>query len=360
MPIKVLIVDDSVFFRRRISEILMTDPQIQVVGMAKNGTEAVEMVRKLKPNIVTMDVEMPIMDGITAVRHIMQDHPVPILMFSSLTIEGAQATLKALDAGAVDFLPKCLEEMATNKQKASQTLLTRIREIARRCNTSKIFGKSSNLLGQANNKRYNAEDKHKATGKQYRAVLIGASTGGPVALQKILTQLPANYPHPVLLIQHMPGAFTPAFATRLNGLCKVNVKEAKHGDTLRPGHAYLAPGGMQMLLQQSELGRVQIHIKPGPSDINYKPSLDITFASATKVFGGDLLAIILTGMGVDGRDGARMLKQNGAKIWTQDEESSVVFGMPQAVFNAGFSDRTVNLVDIGKSMLTETFITKRH
>lgn len=378
MGIKVLVVDDSSFFRRRVSEIVNQDPGLEVVGMATNGAEAVKMVAELRPQVITMDIEMPVMDGITAVRKIMETHPTPILMFSSLTHEGAQATLDALDAGALDFLPKRFEDIATNKEDAIALLQQRVKALGHRrvfrpvrpthsatTRTDSSASMTATRLQRstpatptrdetaADSRRSSGTMPLKASGKRYKALLIGTSTGGPVALQRILTQFPANYPHPILLIQHMPAAFTPAFATRLNGLCQIEVKEAATGDQMRPGCAYLAPGGMQMMVERSGTsGRLKVIA--GTPDMNYKPSVDITFASASKVFGGDVLAVVLTGMGADGREGARMLKSAGATIWAQDEASSVVYGMPQAVAAAGISTQSIALDNMAEAIIRES------
>ena len=193
----------------------------------------------------------------------------------------------------------------------------------------------------------------KASGKKYKVVAIGTSTGGPVALQSILTQLPANFPHPILLIQHMPAAFTPAFAIRLNTLCKIQVKEAQNGDSLKPGTAYLAPGGKQMLVEgRGSAQKIRIYEDEGER-VTYKPSVDITFASVAKSFGDSALAIVLTGMGADGRDGARLLKQAGSKIWVQDEKTCVVYGMPQAVANAGLAEAHIALPEVANRITRE-------
>ena len=377
MGIKVLVVDDSSFFRRRVSEIVNQDPDLEVIGMASNGAEALKLVAELRPQVITMDIEMPVMDGITAVRKIMDENPTPILMFSSLTHEGAQATLDALDAGALDFLPKRFEDIATNKEDAISLLQQRVKALGRRrvfrpfrssprteapaptTTTSSRLQRSAPVSAPVHRSepvtpvKTRSSLPTKATGKRYRALLIGTSTGGPVALQRILTQFPADYPHPILLIQHMPAAFTPAFATRLNGLCKIDVKEAATGDIMRPGCAYLAPGGMQMMVERSGTGG-RIKVVAGTPDMNYKPSVDITFASASKVFGGDVLAVVLTGMGADGREGARMLKAAGANIWAQDEASSVVYGMPQAVAAAGISTQSIALDDMAEAIVRES------
>ncbi|RTR39360.1 chemotaxis response regulator protein-glutamate methylesterase [Shewanella canadensis] len=368
MGIKVLVVDDSSFFRRRVSEIVTKDPELEVIGTASNGLEAVKMAAELKPQVITMDIEMPVMDGISAVREIMGKTPTPILMFSSLTQDGAKATLDALEAGALDFLPKRFEDIATNKDEAILLLQQRIKALGRRRvyrpvtrSTIPTPAKSTKTPASPQLTRsvtpapvpVRGTVVKRASGKNYKLLLIGTSTGGPVALQKILTQLPANYPHPILLIQHMPAAFTPAFASRLNGLCKIQVKEAQTGDQLRPGTAYLAPGGMQMMLERGGAhGRIKI--VAGSADMNYKPSVDIAFASASKISGRETLAVVLTGMGADGREGARMLKSAGATIWAQDEASCIVYGMPQAVTAAGISSQSIALDDMAEAILRES------
>lgn len=368
MAIKVLVVDDSSFFRRRVSEIVNQDPELEVIATASNGAEAVKLAAELNPQVITMDIEMPVMDGITAVREIMAKCPAPILMFSSLTHDGAKATLDALDAGALDFLPKRFEDIATNKDDAILLLQQRIKALGRRRifrpiarpavatptpRPSVVLGSSSLAQATPAAVRTPAATSIRASGKHYKLLLIGTSTGGPVALQKILTQFPANYPHPILLIQHMPAAFTPAFANRLNGLCKIEVKEAVNGDLLRPGCAYLAPGGMQMMVERTGAsGRIKV--LAGNAEMNYKPCVDITFASSSKAYGGDVLAVVLTGMGADGREGARMLKSAGATIWAQDEASCVVYGMPQAVASAGISTQSISLDNMAESILKES------
>ena len=371
MAVKVLVVDDSSFFRRRVSEILEQDSNIQVVGFAVNGREAVDKAKELRPDVITMDVEMPVLDGISAVKEIMAATPTPILMFSSLTRDGATATLDALDAGALDFLPKKFEDIARNNEDAIALLQNKVKEIGRRrisrftrpapppspASTSTRSGgivQPDRSFSRPAPAPASSTNNVRASGKQYQVVAIGTSTGGPVALQTILTQLPANFPHPILLIQHMPAAFTPAFAARLNGLCKIKVKEAQQGDRLMPGTAYLAPGGQQMLVEGRGSSRTLRVFEDDSPRITYKPSVDVTFASTAKAFGGDVLAVVLTGMGADGRDGARMLKQAGATIWAQDEKTSVVYGMPQAVANAGLASESLALNDVAARLTRET------
>ncbi|MEM0515338.1 chemotaxis response regulator protein-glutamate methylesterase [Pseudoalteromonas sp. YIC-827] len=383
MPVKVLIVDDSSFFRRRVSEILAADSDIDVIDTAVNGADAVAKAAALRPDVITMDVEMPVLDGISAVKQIMAKTPTPILMFSSLTREGAGATLDALDAGALDFLPKKFEDIARNNDDAVAILQRKVKELGRRrlmswrrpamATPTTAPGSTAALnnarpvrapQSQFTQSRTQTEPSvsaspsprvngFRASGKNYRLVVIGTSTGGPVALQSILTQLPRNFPLPILLVQHMPSAFTPAFAQRLNNLCKIDVKEAEQGDTLKPGTAYLAPGGQQMMLDpRATTAKLKVFTDDNPR-ITYKPSVDVTFASSAKKFGGDVLAIVLTGMGADGREGARMLKQYGARVWAQDERSCVVYGMPQAVVSAGLHDHQLALEDVASHLIKE-------
>ncbi|MGB4075755.1 protein-glutamate methylesterase/protein-glutamine glutaminase [Pseudomonas sp.] len=369
MAVKVLVVDDSGFFRRRVSEILSADPNIQVIGTATNGREAIEQAQALKPDVITMDYEMPMMDGITAVRNIMQRCPTPVLMFSSLTHEGARVTLDALEAGAVDFLPKNFEDISRNPERVKQLLCEKIHTIARSNRRSlspppvaaptavpaaqakpavrPAVGSPLGRPATAAPAPAAAAPKRKA----YKLVAIGTSTGGPVALQRVLTQLPANFPAPIVLIQHMPAAFTKAFAERLDKLCRINVKEAEDGDVLRPGWALLAPGGKQMMVD----GRGVIKILPGDERLNYKPCVDITFGSVAKSYADKVLAVVLTGMGADGREGARLLKQGGSQVWAQDEASCVIYGMPMAIVKANLADAIYPLDDIGRH-LAETCI----
>ncbi|MDR6609699.1 chemotaxis response regulator protein-glutamate methylesterase [Pseudomonas synxantha] len=370
MAVKVLVVDDSGFFRRRVSEILSADSNIQVVGTATNGKEAIDQALALKPDVITMDYEMPMMDGITAVRHIMQRCPTPVLMFSSLTHEGARVTLDALDAGAVDFLPKNFEDISRNPEKVKQLLCEKILSISRsnrRVSTYSApapvaaptpapasssvgsFGGSASVRPAPIPVRAHAATPSSPAPKRknYKLVAIGTSTGGPVALQRVLTQLPASFPAPIVLIQHMPAAFTKAFAERLDKLCRISVKEAEDGDILRPGLALLAPGGKQMMID----GRGAVKILPGDERLNYKPCVDITFGSAAKSYGDKVLAVVLTGMGADGREGARLLKQGGSSIWAQDEASCVIYGMPMAIVKAELADAVYSLDDIGKHLV---------
>ena len=407
MPYRVLVVDDSSFFRQRVASILTENQQLEVVGFAVDGVDAVEKAIALKPDVITMDIEMPKLNGIDAVKQIMVKAPTAIIMFSSLTHAGAKATLDALDAGALDFLPKKLSEIAKNIKSSGHLLQQRVLQLAEnktaknRSNTivkktpGTIVSSQTSLGDDVHQSRLNPADRkvildklaqqqrpssgyqtrsrlnsssrptdvdvqkpiyteHKKTdNKQYKLVAIGTSTGGPVALQQVLSKLPKDFPLPIIMVQHMPEAFTLAFAQRLNSLCSIEVKQAVSGDELKAGCAYLAPGGKQMLVEGSA-NKAKLKIIEDQSErILFKPSVDISFGSAAKIFGGDVLGIILTGMGTDGRDGCRLLKAKGARIWAQDEASCVIYGMPQAVTQAGIAELSIPLDKIFSTILQE-------
>lgn len=373
MTVSVLVVDDSGFFRKRLTEILTASGQIKVVGVATNGREGVELAEKLRPDVITMDYEMPVMDGISAVREIMKRHPAPVLMFSSLTYEGARVTLDALEAGAVDFLPKNFEEIARDSSQLQKILIERVLDVAGSRPGAKPSAppptapppspRSPAPVRRSVPERPAIPDRsyrpsapepeaparrsiRRGPAKHYSVVAIGTSTGGPVALQRVLMALPAGFPAPVVLVQHMPASFTPAFAERLNKLCQIEVRQAEDGDMLKPGVALLAPGGKQMMIENRG-GQGRVRILPGDDRLNYKPCVDVTFGSLARSFPGKTLGLILTGMGSDGKEGCRLMKQSGSDIWSQDEKTSVIYGMPMAVAKAGLSDEILALDDIG-------------
>ncbi len=352
MVVKVLIVDDSSFFRGRVKAMLSSDPRLTVIGEAVDGEDAIAKTQSLNPDIITMDIEMPRMDGITATRKIMAIKKIPILIFSSFSTAGAKLTLDALDAGAVDYLPKKLEDLSQNREQATRDLCERLFTLGNRRPTLVPPASGVSIAGQRAplDSRSSAQAPARRARKLQKVdlVAIGSSTGGPVALQEVLTKLPTGYPHPVMLIQHMPGSFTPAFAERLNQLCNIEVREAKDGDELKPGVALLAPGGMQMeLIKKGSRARLKIFENNLQT---YKPSIDMTLRSVAKVYGGSTLTIILTGMGADGCEGSKLLKQTGSLIWSQDQATSTVYGMPAAVAAAGISDQILPLGEIGKQL----------
>ncbi|WP_305857478.1 protein-glutamate methylesterase/protein-glutamine glutaminase [Balneatrix alpica] len=382
MPITVLVVDDSAFFRRRVTEILEADPRFRVVGTADNGRVAIDKAVQLSPDVITMDYEMPSMDGISAVTEIMKRRPTPVLMFSSLTYEGARITLQALEAGAVDYLPKNFDDFSRNREQMERSLRDKVYAVA--TSRRRAFAPSVSDYSSAQPRSAQAPSPvgstgvsalraarpasttsatpprpapvappptpiSRALGKKVQLLAIGTSTGGPVALQEVLTKLPASFPVPIVLVQHMPAAFTKAFAERLNQLCQIQVKEAEDGDELRPGVALLAPGGKQMMVEQRQGARVRI--LPGDERLNYKPSVDVTFGSAAKQFPGKVLALVLTGMGADGREGSRMLKETGSLVWAQSERTCVIYGMPMAVVKANLADEILDLEEMGSRIV---------
>jgi two-component system chemotaxis response regulator CheB len=316
---------------------------------------------------------MPVLNGIDAVKKIMARSPTAILMFSSLTHQGAKATLDALEAGALDFLPKKFSEIAQNSDEAGSLLRQRVVQLVKKGGISRRSLSSERPSLKRSSETQSVSSTRKplvsssvpvntttppsvlkvSSGKKYKLLAIGTSTGGPVALQKILTQFPQDFPMPIIMVQHMPATFTNAFASRLNSLCKINVKEASDGDVLKPGCAYLAPGGRQMIITGTENSAKIKIIDDNSAKITFKPSVDVSFGSAAKIFGGNVLGIILTGMGADGREGSRMLKAKGATIWAQDEQSCVVYGMPQAVTVAGISQLSLALDVMPSSIFKE-------
>jgi len=358
MAIRVLIVDDSGFFRRRVKEILESDQMLEVIGLAENGEQAIEQAKKLKPDVVTMDIEMPVMDGITATRKIMQSAPLPIIMFSSLTTDGAKATLDALDAGAVDFLPKRFEDISKDKEEAKQLLCQRVKEVSRKPRAVTTHkpragapsATSTTSKASVATSRPVVSRVKENTSSKIKLLAIGTSTGGPVALQKVLMELPQNFPVPIIVVQHMPGSFTGAFSERLNQQCKVTVKEAESGDKLQAGTVYIAPGGKQMLIEKVA-GALTIKIVDEMENQTYKPSVDVTFDSINKVSPTNTLAVILTGMGADGCKGASSLHKSGSIVWAQDEASCVVYGMPAAVVDAGIAEKVMDINSIGKNIV---------
>jgi two-component system chemotaxis response regulator CheB len=388
MPFRVLVVDDSNFFQHRLKDIINEHPELKVVGIASNGREAIDKAAELQPDIITMDFEMPVMDGVTAIKHIMSNRRVPILMFSSLTYEGAKITLDALAAGALDFIPKDFAEVSRNSEVLKRKLHERLITLAgsgsrpapppvssfrdQPAPISTIGAVGDIRSTQSSFRPISApsptpvsrpvpvahEEPTKSSGADnYRLknkpkiLVIGASTGGPVALAEVLIALPANFPLPIVLVQHMPENFTKAFAERLNKQCHIRVREAVDGDQLQPGLALLAPGGKQLMLDKRNGGSVRV--LPDDERVNYKPSLDITFGSAANNYGDKVLGVVLTGMGSDGCNGARLLKEAGSSLWSQDEASCVIYGMPMAVARAGLTDKVLSLKDIGPRLVRE-------
>jgi two-component system chemotaxis response regulator CheB len=358
MPVRVLVVDDSSFFRRQIEKLLSQNSNLEVIGVAENGQDAIEKTLALKPDVITMDIEMPVMDGIKATREIMRQYPVPILMFSSLTTSGAKSTLDALEAGAVDFIPKRFEDISRKREEVQEILCAKVLDLAKhgllslRSSLSKKSRTETSSSSAVKSKKIESPVADAGIRHKYKLLAIGTSTGGPVALQEILTKLPVDFPLPIVLVQHMPATFTPAFAQRLNQTCNITVKEAEQGDVLNPGVAYLAPGGQQMEVI-SRGGQYVIEVKESDPNLTYKPSVDITFTSLSKTYKNHVLGIILTGMGADGCEGSKKLKESGSTIWAQDKASCVVYGMPSAVFAAGITDKVLPLKEFSSHIIKQ-------
>lgn len=346
--VRVLIVDDSSFYRKRIIAALSQSPSIEVIGEGTNGEEALRLTKALSPDLVTMDIAMPVMDGIEAVKHIMVQRPTPILMFSALTREGARATLAALEAGAVDFVPKI---GSGDQQSSAEALRQRVLEVA--AGTTERLGVQLRSARTAVGSSGSAPQKLKEPARQgAQLVVIGASTGGPVAVQKVLSGLRPDFPIPLLVGIHMPAAFTATYAERLNAATPFTVSEAQDGSMLRPGEVLIAPGGQETRVV-SRRGNLTVAVGPGQEGDLYRPSIDILLQSTAESVAGGGLGVVLTGMGADGARGAAALHRAGGRVWAQDQASSVVFGMPRAVAEAGLADNVLALERIAVSLLEE-------
>lgn len=341
MAIKVLVVDDSAFMRKAITNMLQSDPDIKVIWAAKDGQEGVKKAVELAPDVVTMDIEMPVMDGISALRQIMEKKPMPVLMLSSLTTEGAKATMDCLDLGAVDFVPKNLSDLSVNIVNVRDDLIAKVKAVAGR-RVRRALAPNASSRSAAPLPTYTVKKIQGNT-----AILaIGTSTGGPKALQDIMPLFPANFSVPILIVQHMPQYFTKSFAERLNGTCNIEVVEAKDGDHLKPGKAFLAPGGLHLKVKRLGAFDLGVKLDPEPASYIHKPSVDVMMNSVAEFFPGRALGVILTGMGSDGKEGMAKIKATGGKTIAQDEKSCVVYGMPKAVIEAGIADKVVALENI--------------
>lgn len=334
--IRVLIVDDSAVVRQMLARELTRDPEITVVGTAPDPYVARDKIVELHPDVLTLDVEMPRMDGITFLQKLMAHYPLPVIVVSSLTAQGTQTAIEAMSAGAVDVVGK--PGSAYSVEALSPMLIEKIKTAARArvCKVSAPAVKS--------------KAPTTAMIKTTDAVLaIGASTGGVQALTEVLTQFPPDAPGTVI-VQHMPVKFTASFASRLNTLCKVEVKEAQDGDGVVPGRVLIAPGGMHMLLRRSG-ARYQVQIKDGPEVFHQRPSVEVLFESVAKYAGANAVGAILTGMGADGAGGLLKMRQAGARTIAQDEASCVVFGMPQEAIKKGAAEQVVPLNEIAGRMI---------
>ena len=374
MPIGVLIVDDSPFMRLTLQKILNQDPGIKVLDTARDGREGILKLQTLRPQVVTMDVEMPVMNGLQALEEIMRWQPTPVIILSAVTTEGTQATLKALDLGACDVVAKPSGSPGADLQALSRDLVEKVKAAAgvnparlgsKGLNSSSMGapgsmgavvqtlgtkGVPSTPSGQAS--RISAPGKMGLAPKHtIEIVAIGTSTGGPSALQAVLPTLPGNFPVPVLVAQHMPPGFTGPLAQRLNGLCPLNVREGIHGEVLKAGTVYVAPAGKQMQVQRKS-EQLTLHIgDEAPIPTLYHPSVDVMFLSLAKAVGKGTLGVVMTGMGSDGTKGMKELKALDGFAIAESEETCVVYGMPRSLVDAGLADRVVPLEEIGRTIV---------
>jgi two-component system chemotaxis response regulator CheB len=356
MTIRILVVDDSPFMRKSLQKMLEAAPDLRVVATARDGVDALEKIEEFKPDIVTLDIEMPRMDGLTCLKRIMAEHPMPVLMVSSLTQEGAQSTLDALSLGALDFIPKENSFASLSILQIQNDLQEKVRRLATSPRFHKPGAPHAPLPSPAAHapvparpvplpKVPLASGPGLGASPQAELLVIGSSTGGPKALQDILPALPAALPVPCLIVQHMPSTFTKPFADRLNGLCQVHVKEAEQGEPLKAGTVYIAPGGIHMTYG-ARGPKGCIELSPEPMSSLHRPSVDVLFLSVAELFRGQVLAGILTGMGSDGAKGMEQLKKKGAHTLAESEESCVVYGMPRAAVERGCVDVVTPLADI--------------
>jgi len=365
-PIEVLIVDDSPFMRMTLQKILNQDPDIKVIDTARDGREGILKLQALRPQVVTMDVEMPVMNGLQALEEIMRWQPTPVIILSAVTTEGTQATLKALDLGAFDVVAKPSGRPGADLQALSRDLVEKVKAAAG-INPARLGRKvipigitvqvaPANVLPSTPVTR---QAPSLATGGKpgftpkhaVEIVAIGTSTGGPSALQAVLPTLPRDFPVPVLVAQHMPPGFTGPLAERLNGLCPLKVREGIHGEVLKAGTVYVAPAGKQMQVQRKS-GQLTLHIGDvAPIPTLYHPSVDVMFLSLAKAVGQGTLGVIMTGMGSDGTKGMKELKALEGFAIAESEETCVVYGMPRSLVEAGLADRVVPLGEIGQTIL---------
>jgi two-component system chemotaxis response regulator CheB len=351
--VRVLVVDDSAFMRTTLSRMIAAESDFEVVGTACNGTEALAKIGTLNPDVITLDVEMPGLNGIETLRSIMSRFPRPVIMVSAATERDAEATFTALGAGAFDYIPKQLLGASLDITHIRQDLIAKIRAAAQ-------LRKLSTYRALAAKKQPHASfttsvEQSVDTAPTVRAIVaIGASTGGPKALQEILPLFPHDLSVPILVVQHMPIGFTGLFAQRLNSLCSLAVREASHGEPVQPGVIYVAPGGLHMTVQRQADSRATIQLDPNPTNHMHKPSVDVMMKSVAKHFGNLAMGVILSGMGTDGAEGMNAIRLNGGFTIGQDETSCTVYSMPRACAELGALARIVPLFQIPNQILEAT------
>lgn len=341
-PVRVLIVDDSPFARLVISRKLSSDPEIEIAGHAGDGAEALEQVRRLEPDVLTMDVEMPGTDGLTGLQRIMAECPTPVVMLSSLTSDGADVTLRALDMGAVDFFLKPSASNPAGMQQAVTELRTKVKAAAHVSPEA-----LRRLLTAERIKRRVRPPSRPKVGAPRSIVVIGASTGGPRALATLVAGLSGDTSAAYLIVQHMPPGFTTSLARRLDGLSELSVREATAGDSIVQASAFMAPGGRHLTVGSGGI----LRLDDGPLVNGVRPSVDVTMISAARLFGSAVIGVVLTGMGSDGTEGARAIKRQGGQVVAEHETTCTVYGMPKSVVDAGCADRVAALPRIAGAVL---------
>ncbi|SDD45648.1 protein-glutamate methylesterase/protein-glutamine glutaminase [Sporomusa acidovorans] len=342
--INVLVVDDSVFMRKLISDLFTNEIDFSVIDTARNGKDALDKVKRLKPDLITLDVEMPIMDGLKALELIMAECPTPVVMISSLTRAGAVATMQALELGAVDFVAKTAGPIS-NIAEIRTEILTKCRA-AVKANVAQLVKKQTTGLVQGYKPVYSSLSGL----TEERLIAIGTSTGGPRALQEVITKLPGNIPCGIVIVQHMPPGFTKSLAERLNSLSSVTVKEAEHNDIVRSGLVLIAPGDYHMLLAR-EGGKVVVKLNQNPPVGGHRPAVDPLMESVAHIFGSKAIGVILTGMGHDGAKGIQAIKRQNGQTIAEDQSTAVVFGMPKSAIELGVVDKVAPITGIAAEIL---------
>ena len=344
-----LVVDDSAFMRKLITDFLAEEPQIEIVGTARNGLEAIEKIKELQPSVVTLDVEMPVMNGLDALQKIMADEPLPVVMLSSTTSEGATNTILAMQYGAVDFIEKPSGPISLDLHKIKQEIISKVIQASRANLRAFRVTKPNGRTMQYNSSKPNP--KTNKLGTDNKLVCIGTSTGGPRALQQVLTSLPEDFNAPIFIVQHMPKGFTKSLAARLDSLSKIRVKEAEDGEIVKNGTAYIAPGGYHLTVTKHKLSLL-IKLDQSPPRRGHRPSVDVMFESISRVDDYERIAVIMTGMGSDGTAGLKQLKESGNTVAiAESEETAVIFGMPKSAINANVVDNVVNLDNIAEIIM---------
>lgn len=347
--IRVLVVDDSAFARVVISREIGSDAEVEVVGTAIDGVDAIEKIKSIRPDVVTLDIEMPRMDGMSTLRKVMKEYPTPVIVLSRLTTEDAETTIHALEAGAIDFVPKSPLASSGRISLAAGSLIEKIK-LAAEVDVCRLKAMSTRNKPRELNRNRLKHDLPRMRGRSrpQSVVIIGSSTGGPKALCDLIPDLPGDIPAAMLIVQHMPAGFTGSLAMRLDQLAQIGVKEAETGDPIRPGQALLAPGGYHLLVDSGDTVTLSSTMPPRHG---LRPAVDVTMETAAGSYGGGCIGVVLTGMGCDGRDGAAIISKAGGRVIVQDEGTSVIYGMARSVVESGKADRIVPLSDMSRQIV---------